>query len=187
MVGRKTNLKTLISKLRELGVSIVKTTEFVQGQTSRWGLAWSFVPPARKIVSSHVAQKNSLSFTLEGIQRQFGALHILQSVESFFVSAGASCKLNMSLFAIDINASFYDFETFLKNEQGKINESEPCKSGLLPNELSFRISIFQQIPGTLLIKASFQCKENPAGGIFLQICHRLEEVLKDRFCRGKHV
>lgn len=65
MVGRKSNLKFLMSKLREVGVTIVKTTDFVQGQTCRWGLAWSFVPPARKIVSPHVAEKNIMSFMLE--------------------------------------------------------------------------------------------------------------------------
>lgn len=65
MVGRKSNLKFLMSTLREVGVTIVKTTDFVQGQTCRWGLAWSFVPPARKIVSAHVAEKNIMSFMLE--------------------------------------------------------------------------------------------------------------------------
>lgn len=64
MVGRKTNLKTLTSKLREVGVTIVKTTEFVQGQTCRWGLAWSFLPPSTKIVKSRVIQSD-LSFMLE--------------------------------------------------------------------------------------------------------------------------
>lgn len=65
MIGRKSNLKFLISKLREVGVTIVKTTEFVQGQTCRWGLAWSYVPPGRKIISRHVAEKKNLSFMLE--------------------------------------------------------------------------------------------------------------------------
>lgn len=65
MVGRKTNLKSLIFKLREVGVTIVKTTEFVQGQTCRWGIAWSFVPPIKKIVSIHVAEKKNLSFMLQ--------------------------------------------------------------------------------------------------------------------------
>lgn len=64
MVGRKANLKTLTSKLREVGVTIVKTTEFVQGQTCRWGLAWSFVPPSTKLVKCHVI-KSDLSFMLE--------------------------------------------------------------------------------------------------------------------------
>ena len=65
MVGRKSNLKFLISKLWEVGVLIVKTTEFVQGQTSRWGLAWSFVPPVRKTISLPVAEKSNVSFMLE--------------------------------------------------------------------------------------------------------------------------
>lgn len=65
MVGRKSNLKSLIAKLREAGVTIVKTTEFVQGQTCRWGIAWSFLPPARKIISPYVAEKSNLSFMLE--------------------------------------------------------------------------------------------------------------------------
>lgn len=69
MVGRKSNLKFLVSKLWEVGVSIVKTTEFVQGQTCRWGLAWSFVPPIRKNVSLHVAEKSNVSFMLEEIGR----------------------------------------------------------------------------------------------------------------------
>lgn len=64
MVGRKSNLKILISKLRAVDVTIVKTTEFVQGQTCRWGLAWSFVPPSRKI-SSHATENNNMSFMLE--------------------------------------------------------------------------------------------------------------------------
>lgn len=65
MVGRKSNLKILVSKLRDVGVTVVKTTEFVQGQTRRWGLAWSFLPPLGKIVSSCVTEKNDLSFMLE--------------------------------------------------------------------------------------------------------------------------
>lgn len=65
MVGRKASLKTLVSKLRDVGVTIVKTTEFVQGQTCRWGLAWSFVPPIKKIASPHVVEKSALSFTME--------------------------------------------------------------------------------------------------------------------------
>lgn len=65
MVGRKSNLKSLIANLREVGVTIVKTTEFVQGQTCRWGIAWSFTPPARKMISPYVAEKSNLSFMLE--------------------------------------------------------------------------------------------------------------------------
>lgn len=65
MIGRKVNLKFLISKLREVGVSIVKTTEFVQGKTARWGLAWSFMPPNIKSVALPSSEKSSYSFMLQ--------------------------------------------------------------------------------------------------------------------------
>ena len=65
MVGRKANLKFLISKLREVGVSIVKTTEFVQGHTYRWGLAWSFASPHKKLIPSNSLKRNNHSFMLE--------------------------------------------------------------------------------------------------------------------------
>lgn len=65
MVGRKSNLKVLIAKLREVGVTVVKSTEFVQGQTCRWGIAWSFVPPSGKILPSRVSESNNKSFMLE--------------------------------------------------------------------------------------------------------------------------
>lgn len=67
MLGKKANLKLLTSKLWEVGVTIVKTTEFVQGQTSRWGLAWSFMPTARTIIAPPVVKKSVLSFMLEVI------------------------------------------------------------------------------------------------------------------------
>lgn len=65
MVGRKLNLNILVSKLWNIGATVVKTTEFVQGRTSRWGLAWSFLPASRKTMSSKKIEENNLSFTLE--------------------------------------------------------------------------------------------------------------------------
>ncbi|XP_034903320.1 uncharacterized protein [Populus alba] len=177
MVGRKVNLKFLTSKLREVGVTIVKTTEFVQGQTCRWGLAWSFVPPVRKIISPLV-QKNSLSFTLEGLQRQFSAFHVLQSIESFFCLGGASCKLNASSFVVDITASNDECKAILRDEAKHPNGAATCNpleashssSYLHPsNNLSFCISVFQQIPGTLLVKASLQHRDGPVPGFRLAL------------------
>ncbi|KAG6619796.1 hypothetical protein I3842_Q080200 [Carya illinoinensis] len=194
MVGRKSNLKSLISKLREVGVTMVKTTEFVQGQTCRWGLAWSFVPPVRKIISRHVAEKNIISFMLEGLQRQFSAIHVLQSIESFFRTCGASSEMNASSFTVDITASIDHCNAILNNELQAIDEATSCEhvpetsnssSSLHPHSygLSFRISVYQQIPGTLLVKGSLQHRDNPVSGAFSLIIQRLEEDLKYKFCR----
>ncbi|CAN1276452.1 U6 small nuclear RNA (adenine-(43)-N(6))-methyltransferase [Linum perenne] len=134
------------SVLREVGATVVKTTEFVQGQTCRWGLAWSFLPPARKIISPSVAVRTNISFMLERVQRQFSAIHVLQSVETLFQTSGAYCKLNAASFTIDI---------------------------------------FQQQPGTLLVKASLHNKDCPFAGMFSSVIHKLEEVMSQRFCRAR--
>lgn len=65
MVGKKANLKHLGAKLREVGACIVKTTEFVQGKTCRWGIAWTFLEPAKKMLTSRVSEKSVQSFMLE--------------------------------------------------------------------------------------------------------------------------
>ncbi|XP_047308192.1 U6 small nuclear RNA (adenine-(43)-N(6))-methyltransferase [Impatiens glandulifera] len=184
MVGKKCNLKVLLAKLREIGVSVVKTTEFVQGRTSRWGLAWSFMPFARKIISSHVAEKSVLSFTLEGIQRQYGAINVLQMVESFFSSSVASCKSDLSTFTVNVTASVEQFNNLvLRNGQ----EMEKSDCELPTNEMSFRITVFQQNPGTLLVRGSLQHQPIPStgGGLFSLVFLKLEEVLRRQFCKGK--
>ncbi|KAK6916694.1 METTL16/RlmF family [Dillenia turbinata] len=194
MVGKKSNLKSLISKLRDVGVTIVKTTEFVQGQTSRWGLAWSFMSPAKKMVFSAVAEKSSLSFMLEGLQRQYSAIHVLQAVESFFQSAGVPCKSNASSFTVDITLSNEQCAVILKNEIRDSNEAIGCQyreessdisSSSCPsvNDLSLRIAVFQQNPGSLLVSGSLQRRESAAPGAFALIFEQIEELLKGKFCR----
>lgn len=196
MVGRKFNLKILTSKLWEVGATVVKTTEFVQGQTCRWGLAWSFLPPAKKIASSHVAVKNNLSFMLEGLDRKFSAINVLQSVQSFFCSSGALCNLNTSSFTVDVTTTKDHLDAVLKSESQHCGRVASCEDvqeatisssclNLPPNNLSFRVSVFQQIPGTLLVKGSLQHRESQVSGSFSSIFQRLEEDLKQKFCRRK--
>ncbi|XP_042509753.1 U6 small nuclear RNA (adenine-(43)-N(6))-methyltransferase isoform X2 [Macadamia integrifolia] len=181
LIGRKSNLNALTSKLWEVGVTIVKTIEFVQGQTCRWGIAWSFAPPSRKLIASHV-----------GVQRQFSAIDVLKSVESFFLSGGASCKLNTSSFVVDVTASNAYCDAVLKNGvqdfDGAINFHSLCEKSNGPSNLQppldglcFRISVFQQIPGTLLVRGSLHRKQNPSSGAFPLIFQWLEDVLKKEF------
>lgn len=87
MVGRKLNLNILVSELWNVGAAVVKTTEFVQGRTSRWGLAWSFLPPSRKMLSSHKIEENNLSFMLEVKEHLYEAL-------SLFWFVFAICQTN---------------------------------------------------------------------------------------------
>ncbi|XP_021753107.1 methyltransferase-like protein 16 [Chenopodium quinoa] len=195
MLGKKSNLKFLMSKLREVGVTIVKATEFVQGQTSRWGLAWSFMPPAKKLVSSHVRGNSSPSFMLEGLQHQTSAFDVLHSVESFFSYFGVSCKCNDSSFTVEVSATNDYCDTILKTDVKKLDEASTClrvaeisrsaNCSNSPVNLSFRILVFQQIPGTLLVKASLKPGDNTLAGIFTSVFQQLEEFLKHKFCRKK--
>ena len=45
MVGKKATLKSLRAALQTLGVRALRTTEFSQGRTSRWAVAWSWLVP----------------------------------------------------------------------------------------------------------------------------------------------
>ncbi|XP_014509863.1 U6 small nuclear RNA (adenine-(43)-N(6))-methyltransferase-like isoform X1 [Vigna radiata var. radiata] len=191
MVGKKSNLKYLVSKLWGVGVSIVKTTEFVQGRTYRWGLAWSFLPPVQKS-SISLSNKKNTSFTLEGLQRQHGAINVLESVKSHFSSYGLSCSLNTSSFTVDVAVTKDDCDSILRNELTIFNDSTDCQpTRETSNEsslnfslerLCFRISVFQQIPGTLLVKGSLQDKHSPLSGAFSVIFQKLEEALRSKFC-----
>ncbi|KAM7269413.1 hypothetical protein ACFE04_024910 [Oxalis oulophora] len=190
MLGRKANLKFLTSKLWEVGATIVKTTEFVQGKTCRWGLAWSFLPPAIKRVPPPVNAKRNISFMLQGLDRQFSAIHVLQAVESFFSSSSAaSCKLNASSFTVDITASMDKVDAILKSKVKCVDEEVTNYRHVqeTPNnpssDLCFCVTVFQQIPGTLLVKGSLQHKESLVPGVFSSMIQRLEEVLKHKFCR----
>ncbi|KAL9252125.1 U6 small nuclear RNA (adenine-(43)-N(6))-methyltransferase-like protein [Drosera capensis] len=193
MVGKKSSLKFLISKLREVGVTVVKTTEFVQGQTCRWGLAWSFLPPARKLLTNHLAEKTNLSFMLEGVRRQASAFDVLQSVESFFCGFSASCKSNPSSFTVDVHMSAGQCEVILMNEANNFREAgdyqelqvPSVSSESSPSDLGFRVSVFQQIPGTLLVKGSVQQKQCSPLRTFSSIFLQLEDFLKERYHREK--
>ena len=45
MVGKKETLKRVRAMLHALSVPSVRSTQFTQGRTHRWGLAWSFRVP----------------------------------------------------------------------------------------------------------------------------------------------
>ncbi|GAB2291971.1 hypothetical protein Dimus_026220 [Dionaea muscipula] len=183
MVAKKSNLKPLTLKLREVGVTVVKTTEFVQGKTCRWGLAWSFLPPARKLVMTHVAEKNNISFMLEGLQRQASAFDVLLSMESFFCRFSTSCKSNPSSFTVDVRMSAGQCEAILKNEVNRELQVPSGFSESSPADLCFQVSVFQQIPGTLLVRGYVYQRQSPASGSFSLIFMKLEEFLKHKFHR----
>lgn len=179
MVGRKANLKILVSKVHEAGVSVVKTTEFVQGQTARWGLAWSFIAPRKMVIRSSTPGKANYSFMLQGLRREYGAFQVLKSAESFFHASNLSCKTDSSLFSIDVTLSDEQAQAaMLHDESGSVEgNSTKLHSGVTGT--SFRISVFEQMPGTLLVRGSLLNKA--LSGIFSSTFSQLEDTLKMEF------
>jgi 23S rRNA (adenine1618-N6)-methyltransferase len=48
MLGKRSSLKTLRSYLHEKAIDNHVATEFIQGRTHRWGIAWSFMETMKK-------------------------------------------------------------------------------------------------------------------------------------------
>ncbi|KAL8060214.1 hypothetical protein ABFX02_02G010100 [Erythranthe guttata] len=195
MVGRKLNLNTLVSEIWNVGATVVKTTEFVQGRTSRWGLAWSFLPASRKMLPSHKIEENNLSCMLEGLHRQQSGFDVLKSVESHFSGSGASCKLDSATFNVDITASKDQIDSILKAETHNTVDAAEFNRSNSPNDqqsqpadaLRFRISVLQQNPGTLLVRGSLLDRSSPTSGLFSPIFQHLKDVLINKFCTGRGI
>lgn len=64
MVGKKSNLKHLKELVREVeDVTSVATSVFCQGRTTRWGIAWTYVPGLDLNLVPHASNKRkALSF-----------------------------------------------------------------------------------------------------------------------------
>lgn len=181
MVGRKANIKLLVSKVREAGASVVKTTEFVQGQTARWGLAWSFIAPRKMVIKSITPGKVHHSFMLQGLRREYGAFQVLKSAETFFCASNLLCKTDSLSFSIDVTLSDEQTQAAILHGDdfsGSV-EDNSTKWHSTVKGISFRISVFEQMPGTLLIRGSLLNKA--LSGTFSSLFSRLEDTLKVEF------
>lgn len=61
MIGCKASLKVIIRTLKELKIESFITTQFCQGLTVRWAVAWTFVPKFLKSVSTVLPPKSKRS------------------------------------------------------------------------------------------------------------------------------
>ncbi|RHY64711.1 hypothetical protein DYB38_001919 [Aphanomyces astaci] len=71
LIGRKSSLRPLLAILRSHGIPNMRTTEFLQGRTTRWGLAWSFTTdgsttPNEVLSFDTLSQKKSYDTVLHG-------------------------------------------------------------------------------------------------------------------------
>lgn len=181
MVGRKVNLKVLILELRKKGVRMLRTTEFVQGRTCRWGLAWSFNPPEESLLSQRVIPTNTsrMSFMLEGLPRHCRAYDVLQKLVFYVHEYGASCKVDMTTFSL--KGSFQDQLEKQQKEAPQYEVVAPSTKG--SSNPHFTLSVFEQAPGALLIKGMLLAEKSRLAGTFSTMLSSVEQNLKQHFVR----
>lgn len=98
MIGHKSSLVPLKKLLREANVISFKQTEFCQGNTTRWGLAWTFCDiDLRKVpeitVKASRKQKSKVPFKYVLPPQQGNSVdvkHISEKLEAMFNSLAVS-------------------------------------------------------------------------------------------------
>ncbi|XP_065893555.1 RNA N6-adenosine-methyltransferase mettl16-like isoform X2 [Dysidea avara] len=60
MLGKKSSVKELCNLIKHHQIPVLTTTEFVQGNVHRWGIAWSFNESERSKVASFGGKKDKL-------------------------------------------------------------------------------------------------------------------------------
>lgn len=93
LLGKLSSLPTLLQLLKERGVSNIGATEFVQGQTRRWAVIWSFTKyrlPDHLVQIRHASVQKLLSGAAT-IRRNLpfaGVSDVLESVSKYVASLG---------------------------------------------------------------------------------------------------
>jgi hypothetical protein len=90
MIGKKSTLKCIQDTLRQLQPSAVQVTQFVQGEQTRWGIAWTFRHNENK---EHKAQptpsvKAKTSFTVSFDSASALLERIKEAINNFVASNG---------------------------------------------------------------------------------------------------
>ncbi|XP_066244910.1 U6 small nuclear RNA (adenine-(43)-N(6))-methyltransferase [Euwallacea similis] len=90
MVGQKSHLPALKKSLRQAGVGSFKETEFCQGNTTRWGLAWTFLecnlqkaPDMVKLATKPLKSHVPLFFEVPDLENQ--PEHVAKVTDAFLL------------------------------------------------------------------------------------------------------
>lgn len=81
MLGKKSSVAPVLACLNENGIKTVTTTEFCQGHTMRWAVAWSFLPDVKVQESPSKRRK-----------RNKKAKPLLFVIPNEFMTTSASCE-----------------------------------------------------------------------------------------------
>ncbi|KAI5059362.1 hypothetical protein GOP47_0025681 [Adiantum capillus-veneris] len=182
MVGRKVNLKILTSKLREKKVRMLRTTEFVQGRTCRWGLAWTYNAPPERLLQQQARPfiSNNASFMIEGLPRQCKAYDVLQELASNLRDFGATCEVDAVSFMLKGM-----LQDNMEKQRIDVQHQEASPPSREIDAGRFTLTVFEQAPGALLIKGKLLEEKSLLTGKFSAMLSSIERRLKHIFCAKK--
>lgn len=95
MIGQKCSLPPLKRLLREMDIASFKQTEFCQGNTTRWGLAWTYcnidlrkIPQSTLMASKKMKHKPPLSYLIDSVDSNLVDVtqHLIQIFNELSVS-----------------------------------------------------------------------------------------------------
>ncbi|XP_077298540.1 U6 small nuclear RNA (adenine-(43)-N(6))-methyltransferase [Arctopsyche grandis] len=144
MLGHKKSLKSLLKIIRQSGIPQYTQTEFQQGKTTRWGLAWSFsdTPFSKQIqhkkekaaapISFIIPQLQSVNYSVKDVTKK--VLEILNKLEiKIGVVEKTDCICTMELKAYKNTWSYQRRkrrEIKMKNTDSSNNDDTEPKSGV---------------------------------------------------------
>lgn len=102
MLGHKTSLLDIIEFLKDSGVENYTTTQFCQGNTTRWGLFWSFcvdlpLGSSSQQETATVTKKNVLKHLIFGNGKPENLLTILKDTQQRIKNLLSSIKVNLKM------------------------------------------------------------------------------------------
>jgi methyltransferase len=148
MVGQKSSLDVLKSELKKVGVASSTQTEFCQGNVTRWGLAWTFLPEVSLQIVAKKKKKEKppmkyvvpipddpLCYTVSTVTSKLKALFTLLQIQY------KECKRNQRSLVLEVTAhrNTWAHQRQQRRQQKKY-ETQQTSEGNNPCEMSVSAS-----------------------------------------------
>ncbi|CAL8465344.1 g4879 [Coccomyxa elongata] len=181
MVGKKATLRRAREALHAAGVPALRTTEFVQGRTSRWGLAWSYAaehgaqPLPRPAIARSVP-KWQTSFSV--VVSRAAAPKVLSVVSAALEAQGGQVTTDVAASSLTALMNLPEALSERADDAGSVSHEHHAVTGDAAGVGPDGISEVQQGSGALVPdeQRAGEGEESPAGKERAAKRQRLDDV-----------
>ena len=147
MLGKRSSLKILRGYLREKAIDNHVITEFIQGRTHRWGIAWSYSEKIEKLTTKLTLPPDHLEFSTS-----IPASQVAIEIRQFLINHGIPNEMTSTSsdtkdsFAIDGHVTEDVWSRRARRKKLKLTREEESSRSLpqspkMPTAYEFHISI----------------------------------------------